>query len=197
MPIASLHNENELLQQVAAGDRDAFTLLFHHYRGRVDAIAYTITRSETASEELLQEIFMTIWINRQELGHIHNFQAYLFITIRNRAYNLLKRQARLRKLHLAAVNDAETADHYTEHQILERDFGQLLEQSIHRLPPQQQQVFRLSREQGLNRYEIAQKLRLSPNTVKTHLSQALKNLRALCISHAEPLIIILLWMACA
>ena len=182
-----LFNEKETLLRVAAGDEDAFTALFLHYQGRVNAIAFTLTRSETAAEELVQDIFLKIWLHRSDLPEVKYFQDYLFIITRNQAFTALKRLASQKKLHQDATADIEFSDQRTEQEVLERDFGKLLEQAIARLPSQQQRVFRLSREQGLNRDEIAEKLRLSPNTVKTHMSQALKNIRAFCIARLDPL----------
>jgi RNA polymerase sigma-70 factor (family 1) len=197
VPIEPLYNETAILRQIATGSEAAFTALFSHYRGRVEAIAFTLTHSETLAEELLQDIFLRIWLKRADLATINDFQSYLFITTRNQAYSTLKREAARRKANQNAAATIDLSDPATDHKLLQNDFGRLLEQAITRLPPQQRQAYRLSREQGLSRDEIAATLGLSPNTVKSHISQALKNIRAFCIARLDPLSIIILtaWLA--
>jgi RNA polymerase sigma factor (sigma-70 family) len=109
--------------------------------------------SDSAAEELVQGIFLKIWLGREDLGSIENFQPYLFIMTRNQAFATLKCDAVRRKPHQDATAKIDPADPSTEYTLLEKDFGQLLEKAISRLPPQQQQVYRLIREKDLSRDE--------------------------------------------
>ncbi|WEK33635.1 MAG: RNA polymerase sigma-70 factor [Candidatus Pseudobacter hemicellulosilyticus] len=174
-----------MLQQIAAGDQAAFALLFDQHHARTHQIAYAITRSEAAAEELVQDIFLKLWLRRAELQQVQDFDAYLFIVTRNESLTALKRMLRRREQLRSLLLSGETLDNSADGRILEKDFERFLEAAIRKLPAQQQQVYRLSREKGLSRDEIADLLSLSPNTVKTHLSQALKSVRAYCVANID------------
>lgn len=77
MKTAALFDETEILLQVAAGNERAFTILFRRYSSKVYSFALKLTRSEELAEEVVQEVFIKIWLNREGLGEIQEFGAYL------------------------------------------------------------------------------------------------------------------------
>jgi RNA polymerase sigma-70 factor (ECF subfamily) len=66
---------------------------------------------------------------------------------------------------------------------MEKEYNSLLQNAIDRLPSQQRQVYYLIKDQGLKRIEVAHQLQIQPETVKFHLTQAMKNIRAFCMLH--------------
>lgn len=162
-----LQHEKELLRQVADGDERAFTRLFDHYHQRLGMHVYRITKSEQIAEELVHDVFLKIWLNRELLTGIDNFGVYLYVVSRNAAFNALKRTAaeKLRFAGLDTVPDrvAEPEDDYRY---------VLIDEAIDRLPPQQRQVYMLSRHERLSYHEIALQMGLSKETVKKYLQIA-------------------------
>lgn len=183
-----LHNEDLLLRKIAAGDELAFKQLFDSHRKRVYSIALKISQSVDIAEEILQDIFLRIWINRASLTEVQNFSAYLYVITKNETFHALKRIARNKNALEYIVKERYIADNSTENKVLERDCNQLLQNALSRLSPQQKLVYQLIKEQGLTRDEASVQLQIHPETVKTHLAQAMKNIRAYCISRLNSVI---------
>jgi RNA polymerase sigma-70 factor (ECF subfamily) len=100
MPLNIDFNENELLHELAAGSERAFTILYDQYKNVVYASALKITKSKTLSEEVVQDVFMKIWLRKEELKDITDFESYLFIStdsfLKDEQYNVLLNQILLK-----------------------------------------------------------------------------------------------------
>lgn len=191
MPTERLHNENALLDLVAQGDESAFRVVFDHYRDAIFAFSLKVTRHESIAEEIVQDVFLKIWINRSGLGDIRNFADFLYIIARNHTFNSLRSLARERKLLIDTSADLQIAGVSTEAIIVQRDYDRLLLLAVGQLPPQQKLVYTLGRQQGLSREEIATQLNISPGTVKVHMAQALRTLRAYFKNHPDGILFLL------
>lgn len=191
MPTERLHNENALLDLVAQGDESAFRVVFDHYRDAIFAFSLKVTRHESIAEEIVQDVFLKIWINRSGLGDIRNFADFLYIIARNHTFNSLRSLARERKLLIDTSADLQIAGVSTEAIIVQRDYDRLLLLAVGQLPPQQKLVYTLGRQQGLSREEIAAQLNISPGTVKVHMAQALRTLRAYFKNHPDGILLLI------
>lgn len=171
--LSPLPHEKALLRQVAEGDERAFTHLFDHYHQRLGMHIYRITKSEQIAEELVHDVFLKIWLNRELLTGIENFAVYLYVVSKNAAFNALKRTAaeNLRFTSLETVSEqvAEFEDDYRY---------VLIDEAIDQLPPQQRQVYMLSRHERLSYSEIALQMGLSKETVKKYLQIATASMMA-------------------
>lgn len=172
-----LQNESELLRQVAEGNELAFRKIFDSYSSKLYNYTFRITDDEELSEEIVMDAFLKVWCNRQALIEIIHFDSYLFTTVRNRAFNAIKRRAHeaviISKL---SLNHSEYED-TTEETVIYNEYQHILSQAVDQLPPQQRIVFSMSRDEGMKYEEIANHLNLSKNTVKAHLKKALNALR--------------------
>lgn len=178
-----LHNEKELLDLIAKNDEYAFSKLFEHYKDRIYSIAFKLTKSIIISEEIVQDVFLKIWLKRTDLIEIQNFNAYLFVVTRNNVYKTLKEIARNYKITLLKDKDHSVVNNDIADPVVEKEYKELLRKAIDRLPNQQKQVYCLVKEQGLKRDEVSNQLQIHPETVKYHLAQAMKNIRAFCLLH--------------
>ncbi len=185
------HNEKKLLARIAQDDAEAFTRLFHLYRNRIYSIAHRISGSDSLAEEVVQDIFMKVWLKRSDLTKVSNFPAWLHTVTSHHLFSLLKRRvARERKeISLESALVLDTTD--TEQTILHRDLEAILNRAISSLPTQQNKVFRLIKVYGFKKEEVASRLNLSTETVKVHLTKAIKNIRAYCVNHMD--LLLLLW----
>ena len=179
------HSEATLLALIAQGDELAFTRLFEQYRDRIYSIAVKITHSTTIAEEIVQDVFLKVWLRKDHLNEIQNLGAYLLVVTRNTVYKALKRIAKDYELTLLTDNDQLLADSNSEDLVMEKEYNLLLQKAIDRLPNQQRQVYHFMKEEGLKREEAAALLHLSPETVKFHLAQAMKNIRTFCMLHLD------------
>jgi RNA polymerase sigma-19 factor, ECF subfamily len=180
-----LYTEQELLRLVTEGDRNAFTQLYNNYRNKIYSIAYELTESTTVAEEIVQDTFLKIWVKRETLLEVEHFRAYLFTITRNYVFTALKRIARKESIEVSAIQDAPLYDHDTEDRVLNNEYTRILQAAIDRLPEQQKQVYNLIKKEGLKREEAAAALHLSPETVKTHLAQAMRSIRTYCLARLD------------
>jgi RNA polymerase sigma-70 factor (family 1) len=165
-----------LLSRVAEGDKEAFKVLFNAYCHRINSFATRLTRSESSGQECVQDVFMKIWLKREGLKSIENFDAFLYTIVRNHVYNILRSQALEVRVtatfcrELGEAGEAEEDDGLSARK-------QLLQKAIDGLPQQQRRVFHLCQLQGLKYQEAATLLNISRLTVKTHMQQALRTVR--------------------
>jgi len=175
--ITSILSEKALLLRVAEGDEKAFEVLFYQYHNKLGAYVLGWTKSIQLAEEIVQDVFLKIWLNRQVLSNVDKFENYLYIISRNYTYNALrniageqvKRQEWVKHFENNADFDVEPAF---------EDYLPLVEKAISTLPPQQKKVFILKRKQGLKYEEIASQLNIAPETARKHLAAAQKNIIA-------------------
>ncbi len=187
MPRDTLYNENELLTFVVQGDEPSFAKLFDYHQNRVYTIAYKLTHSKSQAEDIVQNVFLKIWLARANLLTIQDFSAYLFIVTRNDVYKVLKQIARNYTVSLPNEESQLPANNDTAENMMEKECRLMLQNAINRLPKQQKQVYVFIKEQGLKREEVADLLHLQPETVKFHLAQAMKNIRAYCMLYFSEL----------
>ena len=179
MKTLPLTNENELLARLAHGDDKAFGVLFHHYRYKIYAYAFHLSRDPDQADELVQETFLKVWLHREKIPHILRFDNWLFTIARNQVFDMLKDMAREETLRRQTDDIPEPGANIVEEQLLDRENEVRLRQAVDQLPPRQKLIFTLSRHKGLKHEEIAEELHISRHTVKTHLVQALKTLRGI------------------
>lgn len=190
---ASLLSESELLHLVAAGDQRAFNSLFEMYQQLIFNIAHKLTQSRPKAKEIVQDVFLKVWMKRLDLKDVENFGAYLNRIARNQSIDVLRKIARetLRNVELKET-EMETGVRNTEDTIQYHETAKLLQQAVESLSPQQQKVYRLCQEQGLKYEEAAQELGISEGTVHAHMKQALKNIRVYLKNLDAMLLMILL-----
>ncbi|HJT72391.1 MAG TPA: RNA polymerase sigma-70 factor [Chitinophaga sp.] len=182
---------------IAGGDHHSFEIIFHQYKHRIYNIAYKLTTSQEVSEDIVQDIFMQIWLKRSHLAEVQHFKAYLFTVARNYITRYLKQTSRLNITTDTDNTGLQQAVHSVipADQILtDKEYTQLLQQAILRLPPQQAEVYRLSKQEGLKREAVALKMGISPETVKVHLALAMRSIRSFCLSRIGLPVLIYLFM---
>lgn len=171
------YTERELLLQVAEGSTIAFQHLFDLYRNKIYSLGMYLTRSEFLAEEIVQDVFMKVWENREQLAGIQYFNAWLRTVAKNTCCNYLRTMA-LEKLamnQLAANTATETAS--SENEVIARQYEQIIDAAIQQLPAQQKKVYLLSRKAFKKQEEIAHELNISVYTVKEYMKLAQRSIR--------------------
>lgn len=185
MSIVNIQLEKEWLGRIAGGDEAAFTQLFGAYKDRIYTIALRLTSSATMSEEIVQDVFVKLWQKRETLLAVEHFRAYLFTATRNHVFNALKRQARHRHMVGELDQDWPDVQSDTDNLLLEKEYREVLAEAVGRLPDRQRQIYGLIKEQGWKRGQVARQLGISEETVKAHLMQAMRSIRAYCLTRLD------------
>ena len=178
-----------MLLKVSEGDEHAFGEIFKTHCNQLGEFILRITESEQLAQEIVQDVFLKIWLNRRLLAEIDCFKAYLFVIARNHAFNCLKQIAREKSRKKEWVN---TVLHHAVNSFWEPagiDTGKLIDEAVELLPPQQNKVYLLSRREGLRQEEIAGKLNISLETVKKHMVLALRFLKNHLRTHTNLLLL--------
>lgn len=159
---------------IAAGDRKAFEALFRmHYRP-LCGFALGYLKDADRAEDLVQDLFFRLWLDRSKLSITTSVKAYLFAAVRNRCLNAVKAGAKVR-----ALNE-EADDRLAEEERSEDEHAERIarvQAAIEALPTERRRVFKLSRYEGLKYHEIAERLGISVKTVENQMGSALKTLR--------------------
>lgn len=171
------HTQNELLQLIATGDQSAYAELFHQYKHRVFVTMLRLTGSVEQAEDIVQEVFMSVWDHREQLPAIANINAYLFSVAQHKAIDSFRKVMRQEKLIVELMHDTQQLSDTVEQKLSLKEAEQVLAAAVDKLPQQQKAVYYLSREHGLKHEEIARRLNISPGTVKNHMIRALRMLR--------------------
>lgn len=166
-----------MFRQIAKGDEVAYTRIFHLFTPRLFPYILKITKDETLAKEFLQETFLRLWVNRDDLAHINNPASWLFKIAANICLNHLRSEAIHNKLQ-AKVYEKMKPGEYPVAEIAEgREMELMISKAVDTLSPQRKEVYLLSRHEGLSHKEIADKLGISINTVKNHIGTALKGIQ--------------------
>lgn len=168
---------SSLVERVAEGDPIAFRELFESFSPKVYGFALKLTHSPTIAEEMVQEVFMKVWVHRERLPNVDHFPAYLYTITRNLTFNVLKRLSIEQKAKAEYVKGFREDVFETEETVIARDYQNILQNAIDKLSPQQKIVYSLCHGEGLKYEEAAEKLDISRLTVKTHMQQAIRAIK--------------------
>ena len=168
-------DERQLLAAVAAGDEKAFRIMVEAYWSRVYYNTLTLVKTPVVAQDLTQDIFLKIWLQRDKLTEVESFKSYIYVVGRNQVINALRKKIveTAATDMLALREDLQAPDLQLEG----KDAFRMLMEGVERLTPQQKLIFKMSRIEGLTHEDIAQRLGLSKNTVKVHMVIALNFLR--------------------
>ncbi|MEM7655064.1 MAG: RNA polymerase sigma-70 factor [Bacteroidota bacterium] len=150
---------------------------FRTYYASLTAFAWKLVGSQAVAEELVQQLFVSLYEKGDQLTVPTTPKAYLFQAVRNRCLNHLKQAQRKQAQETSLETIHDQGSRYDD-PLEATEFEAQLYRWIQALPPACQQVFRLSRFEAKSNAEIAELLGISKRTVETHISKALKLLRA-------------------
>ena len=180
--------EKELLLSASQGSEAAFVALFHQYKHKLYGYSLRLTHSEMLAEDVVQDVFMKLWVDHSSLASIDSFGTYLFRMSKNHILNHFKRTAREMLIVSEIFRESGEGVNNAQDSLAAHEVEQVLKSVVEALPPQQKAVYKLSREEGKSHDEIADLLKISPNTVKNHIVQALATIRTHLRRHADSLL---------
>ncbi len=169
--------DGEDFQCFITGDQKAYRKVFHYFFPIILRYAHSKCKNLEDAEEITQEAFTQLYLNRQKIQTEDDLYPYLFVITKRLCISYFRQQISISRKLLAAQQEWTAISYATEERM---DYGELyriLEHIIAALPPQQQEVYRLSRLEDKPQHEIAEQMSISRNTVRNHLSLATKEVR--------------------
>ena len=158
------------------GDKQAFEQVFRAYYSRLVHYACKVLGDQDEAEEMVQQVFITLWETRQKMNIHTSLKSYLYRSVHNRCLNNLEKSSVRQKYNeemKATTEEAVQPLQKLEHAELERE----MKRALDKLPDQCRRVFELSRYEGLKYAAIAEVLGISIKTVENQVGKALKILR--------------------
>lgn len=177
MSLYNLSAEKILLQKIAEGDAYAFKHVFELYKNKVYSFVIRFVHSRADAEEIVQDTFCTIWQKRDILPDIEHPRNYIYTIVRNKTYTYLNQAAKNQKALAQVWANMQLEQNDIADLTDLRDSEFLIKKGLANLSEQKQQIFKLSRIDGMSHEEIAAQVGLSKSRVKNVIVDVLKYLR--------------------
>lgn len=159
-------------------EKKAFQTLYDQLWSRLYSVAYNYVRDKATAQEIVQDVFVNLWVKRSRLEFVNDITAYVMRAVKYQIYDYFDKKAVIdRYIQKISQNENEQVvgpDHQME---FDETFNRI-SQEIGKLPDTTQRIFRLSRFDQFSNEEIASQLHISVKTVEYHITQSLKHLRA-------------------
>ncbi len=174
MDLRTYHTDSVLTAQLQQGDKQAFKALFDKYGPRLYQFSLRYLKEKEEAEDLLNEVFLKIWENRQSLRSNSSFQAYLFTIAYNRIRQWFLKKNREEKYIQVFAEEYLASSSRDDDQLDYQLFVKRMNEIIDLLPPRRKEIFILSYKEEQKNNEIAEQLGLSEQFIKKQLSIARK-----------------------
>ncbi|MDR1624697.1 MAG: RNA polymerase sigma-70 factor [Tannerellaceae bacterium] len=175
--------DNLMIDKLKSGDERAFEYIYNQYYGLLCRFAYQLLGDSSLVEEIVDDVIFHLWEYRAEIEITVSIRAYLLRAVRNRCLNKLNTQASADEINFSSLSFPEGVlekmlmdDRHPLGNLLEQELEKKLLDSIEKLPKECRAVFKKSRFEQKTYEEIASELKISLNTVKYHIKNALYSL---------------------
>jgi len=172
-------SDDELIILLKQSDEQALSALYFRYWDKLLLAAANRLETPEEAEEVVQDIFVSLWNRRHQLILRHRLSTYLAVAVKYPVIDVMDKRYRLRNRqqeneHLEIAYLSPSADAY----LLEKELISRIEASISGLPEKCRIVFKLSRQEGKSNKQIAAEMNITESTVEKHLTKALKDIRS-------------------
>ena len=185
------YNDEELMHEIKAGNMLAFDELYRKYSRRLHKFSYAMLKSTEDTENLIQDVFLNLWLNREKVEKNASVSYYIFTIAYNSAISVIRKKIKNANYIEYVKSLQDLVQEPVDLQVEYKELDEKLNKIIDKLPQRQKEVYLLSRVEGLKYSEIAERLNISINTVENHLSRALDNIRRKLGSYS--VIAVLFW----
>lgn len=186
-------NENLLISELKNHNERAFRKLYDSYYQDIYRFSFGILKSKDFAEENVQEVFLKVWLNRENLNVDKSFKSFIFTIARNQAFNFLSKASNDDLLKEAIFYESQKSYEQGDYSLREMDCKKLKKEAMDLLPPKRKQIFKMSRKKGMTYEEISQELGISVHTVKNQMGKALETLRIFFQTNEELFILLFIF----
>jgi len=166
-----------LIRRLKEGNKKIFEEIYRFYYPRLFNYCMSYTGSPEDSQEIIQTIFLRLWIRRNEIKINQSLKAYLYSATKNESLNYINRNKIKDKYSQFKMDGEKPVQENVQQKMEKEELETLIKRAILKLPDKRRRIFELSRFEGLKYEEIAKKLSVSVKTVETQMTKALKTLR--------------------
>lgn len=189
-PPVNVHSDptdEELFARIEQGDEEAFTQIYNKYHKLLYVLSYRYLMNAEMAEDAVQHVFTRLWEFRSELRVGVSLKNFLFTMTKNHILNIIRNENSALAKNYEMAQAAHGVDDNLIENLEKKELMSLFYKALDKLPPQKRDICLMKVRDELTNQEIADKLKLSINTIKTHYSDALKLLR---VSLGKMLIIV-------
>lgn len=170
-------DEKDYIVALKKGSFEAFDKLYSLYKRKLYSFAFGYLKSREEAEDIMQEVFIKVWMNREAIDESRSFNAYLFTISKNSILNYFRKKSN-EHTYIDDIKKITNLTHNETSENMEYDDLRLkANRIIDKLKPRQKEIYILSKEKGLSNAEIAERLGISKKSVENQLSISLKFLR--------------------
>lgn len=181
----------ELVDLLKDDDHQAFTALYDRYWDKLYAVAYHRVNNVSEAEDIVQEVFFSLWKRRAILDLKNGISTYFSIAVKYQVINRLAKEGVKQVYKEAVLDRADTDENSVDVWLAEKELMYKLEECISKLPEKCRLVFEKSRKEGKSTKKIADELNISTKTVEAHITKALSTLRS-SLKVSAPLLFLIL-----
>ena len=175
--VLTIEKTEEIIRRLKNEDKSAVDELFSYFYARLYHFSKSILKVENGIEDILQDVFIKIWLNRQKIGNAETFNAYVFTITKNEVLNLIRANLRDNTFRDELFLQAVAQEYQTQNPLEFDEIKTAIDKIVACLPEKRQQVFILSRTDGLSNKEIAKQLNIAEKTVEDHITHSIRYLK--------------------
>lgn len=172
MKVSLSSDEKELVLKLKRGDSIAFEQLYDLYKYPLAKNVLRLVKSEDITEEIIQELFITIWRTRKRIDPDRSFSAYLHTIARNMVMDIFRKSVRDKKLEDLLMSTSTEIYSHIEEDIYTKETRIQIDAMLDLLPPKRRMVFKLCKLEGRSYKEVSEILNISVATVNDHVKKA-------------------------
>ncbi|WP_220388734.1 RNA polymerase sigma factor [[Flexibacter] sp. ATCC 35208] len=191
LEIIDIKYQEELLIQLRNDAEPAFNALYQAYSKPIWLRILRLVKDKDIADELLQEVFINIWKNRQQIDLEKSFKAFIYTVAQNLVYNYFRKNASDSNLLQNLL--LQSPQHYmnVEQLMEERELKRLLDEAIDQLSPQRKRAFILCKVEGRSYGEASKIMGVSIATINSHITQSMQFLKEYTLKHLKVILVIL------
>lgn len=173
----SSYSDCELLDLIRSGDRIAFSEIYNRYWKKIFTVAANKVGQPEEAEEIVQDIFISLWNRREEIIITTSLNAYLAVSVKYRVIKILAKRNLYHKYAVHSQSVLSGTTNSTEDWLEFQELKSRLQILVANLPEKCRLIYKASREKGFSQKQIAEEFGISEKTVEAHIGKALKMLR--------------------
>lgn len=172
------HSLPELVRKISQGDEQSFGELYRIFSKKIYHISRKMNLNHEEAEEVVQEVFIKIWVHRLKLNPLLSINAYIIAIIRSVVIKMNKKKARAFAFQqYDIVLDSALSGQSADDDLIFSEYHQQSMEILDKLPPAQKQIFTLRHLENRSVEEISEHLNLSPRTVENQVFRATKSFK--------------------
>lgn len=174
-PNAGINISGDVISRLREGNHAAFEKIFNLFYPKVNLFIKTLTKNDDMAEELTQQVFVNLWINREKADPGRNFSGYIYTMAKNATLRAIQQQMRFEANEFDYNEEAD--NRLTDDELIVKETELLVDLTVAAMPPKRRQVYRMSRHENKTNEEIANELNISRKVVEKHLRLAINELK--------------------